>query len=97
MKWLELQSSGPFITLKVSKVPLLLKWQVSFTDLHTSQECFFSPHGLDLPSASALGKTEQRKWFLILMSFLKPIIGMFVKTDIWATSGINKSCNSAIF
>ena len=94
MKWLELQSSGPFITLKVSKVPILLKWEVSFTDL---QECFFSPHGLDLPSASALGKTEQKRWFLRLMSFLKPIIGVFVKTAIWATSGINKRCNSAIF
>ena len=44
-----MQSSGPFNILNVSLVSLLLKWEVSLTDLHTSQERFFPPHGLDLP------------------------------------------------
>ena len=56
---LEVQSSGSFNILNVSLVSLLLKWEVSFTDLHTSQERFFPPHGLDLPSASILGNTAR--------------------------------------
>ena len=39
----ELQSSGPFSILKVLSVSLLLKWEVSFIDLHTSQEGFSPP------------------------------------------------------
>ena len=38
MTSLELQLSGPFSIPKVLPVSLLLKWEVSFTDLHTSQE-----------------------------------------------------------
>ena len=40
----ELQSSGPFSILKVLSVSLLLKWEVSFIDLHTSQERFTHTH-----------------------------------------------------
>ena len=43
MTSLELQSSGPFGILSISSVPLLLKWEVSFADLHTSQERFLPP------------------------------------------------------
>ena len=57
MTQLELQSSGPFSILNVSSMSLLLKWEVSFTDLYTSQERFFTSHGLDLPSASTLDNT----------------------------------------
>ena len=81
--------------MNVSFVSLLLKCKVSFTDLHTSQESFFPPHGLDLPSASTLGNTAQTRWSLRCLSFLKPIIGTFVKTTLWATSGVSKRCNSA--
>ena len=52
MTRLELQSIGPLSISNVSLVSLLLKWKVSFTDLHTSQEPFLPPHGLDLPSTS---------------------------------------------
>ena len=61
---------------------LLLKWEVSFTDLHASQERFFPPHCLDLPSASILGNTDRTRWSLRLLSFLNPIVGTFVKTAI---------------
>ena len=37
---LELQSSGPFNILNESLVAFLLKWEVPFTYLHISQECF---------------------------------------------------------
>ena len=62
MTWLELQSSGPFSALKVSSVSLILRWKVSFTELHAnqsyqSQELFFPPNDLDLASASTLGNT----------------------------------------
>ena len=53
------------------------------------------PHGLDPPSASTLGNTAQTRWSLRLLSFLKPVIGTFVKTALWATSGVSKRCNSA--
>ena len=61
MTRLELQSSGPFSILNVSSVSLLLKWEVSFTDLHTSQERFLPPHGSDVPSASDLDNTTQTR------------------------------------
>ena len=95
MAWLELQSSGPFIILKVSLVFLFSKYKVSFNDLHTSQQLFFPSHGLDVSSASTLSKTVQARGFLRLLPFLKPIIGTFVKTALWATSGVRKRCNSA--
>ena len=38
MTSLELQLIGPFSVPKVLLVCLLLKWEVSFTNLHTSQE-----------------------------------------------------------
>ena len=41
-----------------------LNWQVSFTELHTSQKRFFPPHGLDLPSASTLGNNARTRWSL---------------------------------
>ena len=95
MTWLELQSSGPFSILTVSLVSFLLKWEVLLTELHTPQERFFLPYGLDLPSASSLGYTARTRRYLRLLSFLKPIIGTFVKTALWATSGVSKRCNSA--
>ena len=90
-----MQSSRPFNILNVLFVSLLLKWEVLFTDLHTSQECFFPSRGLDLPSASTLDNTARTRLSLRLLSFLKPIIGMFVKTALWATSEVSKKCNSA--
>ena len=39
----------------------LLKWEVSFTDLHTSQERLFHPHGLDLLSASTWSNTARTR------------------------------------
>ena len=41
MTRLELRSSGPFSMLEASSESLLLKWEISFTDLNTSQERFF--------------------------------------------------------
>ena len=95
MGWLELQSSRPFNTLNVSLVTLLLKWEVSLNDFHSSQEHFFSPHGLDLPSASILGNAARTRWSLRLLSFLKPITGTFLKTGLRASSGVSRRCNSA--
>ena len=103
MTWLELQSSDPFSILNVSSVSLLLECEVSFTDLHTSQERPHPtplpppppPHGLDLPSASTLGNAAGTRWSLRLLSFLKPIIGTSVKVALWGKSGVSKKCNSA--
>ena len=58
MTSLELQLSGPFSIPKVLPVSLLLKWEVSFTDLHTSQE-HPPPTQLDLFSASICHNTAQ--------------------------------------
>ena len=102
---LELQSSGPFNILNGSLVAFLLKWEVPFTNLHISQECFSPPphppphphthtHGLDLPSASTLGNTAWERWFLRLLSFLKLIIATFVKTALWVTSEVSKRFDS---
>ena len=55
MTGLELQSNS---ILNVLLVSLLLKWGVSFTDLHTSQERFLISYGLVLPSRSTLGKQD---------------------------------------
>ena len=81
-----------FCILNVLSVSLLLKWEVSFTGLHTTQECFFHPHELDLPSPSTLADKVRTRWSLRLLSFLKPIISTFVKTALNATLGISKKC-----
>ena len=68
-----------FSILDVSSVSLVLKWKVSFTDLYTSQERFSLPTWFYVPSASSVGNTARTRWFLRLLSFLKPIISTFVK------------------
>ena len=97
---LELQSSGHFSVLNVSAVSLLFTLDISFTDLHTSQERFStrsSPQPqtqvFDLPFSSILGSvsgnTTRTKQFLRLLSFLTSIIVRFIKTALWATSGVS--------
>ena len=106
MAWLELVSIVPFSRLIILYVSLLSKCEVSLTDLNNSKGRFelckyitqththTHTHGLYLLSGSSLGNTVPASWSLRL-SFLKPVIGIFVKTDLLATSGVSKKCNSA--
>ena len=68
--------------IDISLVSLLLKWEVLFTALRTSQERFSPPsppkHGLDLPSASILGNTAQTRWSLGLLLFLNQLYYTYI-------------------
>ena len=73
----------------------LLKVDVFYIGLHNPQGGLFPPHGPELPATSTLGKTYLIRWSFKLLLFLKPALGIFVKTFPCYSSGASKMCDSS--
>ena len=79
-----------FFWLWFFKFSCIFNWFTCFT----RTICALS-HGLDLPFLFNWEKIALTNWSLRVLAFLKPIIGTYEKTFLWAWSNVSKSCNSS--
>ena len=73
----------------------IFRHQGTIVILHNSQGRIFSPDGPVFPATSILGKTDLTRWPFKLLPFLKPILGISVKTFLCHPCGASKICSSS--